>query len=543
MNLRLKGVGVTSTRESSTSRVTPKAQTPLDREMDKISGGVVGSRISKGNVRKADGFWIEVLHYMHDKTKQPGRRTYDMVNGKWKTVRLNVAQFCGVHANVMRRAHASGTRDEDYFGTTLLDYQVEHEIPYTLRHCWESYVPADSNSFISVDTKRELGYVNLTGENDWGFGDSKLSVFNSNSEDWEGKPIYNRYSVPTASDSCVENARPNNVVNDSDDFTSRTSTSGSEEQVDNVCSPQEDLSSSTSLGFDVQSSDSMYCNFHNHNGKGILGKRPSENHVNTSYKRSFPIPADKSFGSRAYTPYYPQSKHFPTSHNSYYSMHLANGTFGGTAVKPSAGWPWTKQNYFYSQGSKINDGSKSKSRLHTCGPQGRSKSFIAWISKTMSDIDFLINSVHEGDAPEQKVTPPPQITTVTSLSAKFPYLKKDEHMGDFYHMIDAKQIWSAIKARFGGNAESTRMRRSLLKHQFEEYKASEEEGLDGGYDKMQKILSKMNILKIKPDQKDINIKFLRGLPPSWANIAQIIKVKGGLEYMSLDDLYNKLKCL
>nr|GEV58883.1 hypothetical protein [Tanacetum cinerariifolium] len=120
---------------------------------------------------------------------------------------------------------------------------------------------------------------------------------------------------------------------------------------------------------------------------------------------------------------------------------------------------------------------------------------------------------------------------------------EDEHIGDFYHMIDAKQIWSAIKARFGGNAESTRMRRSLLKHQFEEYKASEEEGLDGGYDKIQKILSKINTLKIKPDQKDINMKFLRGLPLSWANIAQIIKVKGGLEYMSLDDLYNKFKCL
>nr|GEZ30466.1 hypothetical protein [Tanacetum cinerariifolium] len=152
-----------------------------------------------------------------------------------------------------------------------------------------------------------------------GFGDSKLSVFNSNKEDWEGKPIYNRFtkvnhykgvpppmnenymptstspdtdesprpygkqtsesteikstsknsnfsfdfsdrsSVPTASDSYVESARPNNVVNYSKDFTSRTSTSGSEEQVDNVCSPQEALSSSTGLGFDVQSSDSM-CN-------------------------------------------------------------------------------------------------------------------------------------------------------------------------------------------------------------------------------------------------------------------------------------------
>nr|GFB42016.1 hypothetical protein [Tanacetum cinerariifolium] len=68
-----------------------------------------------------------------------------------------------------------------------------------------------------------------------------------------------RSSVPDASDSCVENVRPNNVVNDSEDFTSRTYTSGSEEQVDNVCSLQEDVSSSTSLGFDVQSSDSM-CN-------------------------------------------------------------------------------------------------------------------------------------------------------------------------------------------------------------------------------------------------------------------------------------------
>nr|GEV14225.1 putative ribonuclease H-like domain-containing protein [Tanacetum cinerariifolium] len=177
-------------------------------------------------------------------------------------------------------------------------------------------------------------------------------------------------SVPTVSDPCVESARPNNVVNDSEDFTSRTSTSGSEEQVDNVCSPQEDVSSSTSLGFDVQTSDSMCnkfgsvhnnlfrnnnfslfqfcyvcgsylhlfkaCNFHQHKGKGILGKGPSENHVNTSNKRSFPIPADKSFDSRAYTPYYPKSKHFPTSYNSYYSMHLTNGTFRGTNVKPSA---------------------------------------------------------------------------------------------------------------------------------------------------------------------------------------------------------------
>nr|GFC98919.1 hypothetical protein [Tanacetum cinerariifolium] len=70
-----------------------------------------------------------------------------------------------------------------------------------------------------------------------------------------------------------------------------------------------------------------------------------------------------------------------------------------------------------------------------------------------------------------------------------------------------------------------------------------EEGLDKGYDKMQKILTQMNTLKIKPDPKDVNMKFLRGLPPSWSGIALILKTKGGLEYISFDDLYNKLKFL
>nr|GFA59739.1 xylulose kinase-1 [Tanacetum cinerariifolium] len=143
----------------------------------------------------------------------------------------------------------------------------------------------------------------------------------------------------------------------------------------------------------------------------------------------------------------------------------------------------------------------------------------------MSDTNSLVNSVHEGDAPEQKGNSQKNITSDTegNIIVAPPVTVKehmqvqreekartmlltalpDEHIGDFYHMIDAKQIWSAIKARFGGNAESTRMRRSLLKHQFKEYKASENEGLDGGYDKMQKILSKMNTLKIKPDQEDI----------------------------------------
>nr|GEV05677.1 hypothetical protein [Tanacetum cinerariifolium] len=78
---------------------------------------------------------------------------------------------------------------------------------------------------------------------------------------------------------------------------------------------------------------------------------------------------------------------------------------------------------------------------------------------------------------------------------------------------------------------------------FKEFIISKEEGLDKGYDKMQKILSQMNTLKIKPEPEDINMKFIRGLPPSWSGIALILKIKRGLEYFSFDDMYNKLKFL
>ncbi|GKC59687.1 hypothetical protein Tco_1087285 [Tanacetum coccineum] len=93
-----------------------------------------------GNARKECGFWTEVLRYMESKTKAPDRQTYDMLNGNWKMVRPNMARFFGVHANVMRIAQASRPGDEDYFATTLLDYEAEFGVPFTLRHCWEDKV-------------------------------------------------------------------------------------------------------------------------------------------------------------------------------------------------------------------------------------------------------------------------------------------------------------------------------------------------------------------------------------------------------------------
>nr|GEV06645.1 ribonuclease H-like domain-containing protein [Tanacetum cinerariifolium] len=83
-----------------------------------------------------------------------------------------------------------------------------------------------------------------------------------------------------------------------------------------------------------------------------------------------------------------------------------------------------------------------------------------------------------------------------------------------------RYVVPVVKARFGGNAESKKMRKSMLKQEFLEFRIREEEGLHKGYDMMQKILSQLNQLKAKPDAEDINLKFLRALPSSWSQKAR-----------------------
>ncbi|GKF55283.1 hypothetical protein Tco_0165623, partial [Tanacetum coccineum] len=87
------------------------------------------------------------------------------------------------------------------------------------------------------------------------------------------------------------------------------------------------------------------------------------------------------------------------------------------------------------------------------------------------------------------------------------------------------------------------MRKSMLKQEFADFKISESEGLHKGYDRFQKVLSQLNQMQARPDNEDCNMKFLRALPPSWLHVAITLKTKGGLDFLSFDDLYNKLRTL
>nr|GFB05382.1 xylulose kinase-1 [Tanacetum cinerariifolium] len=120
------------------------------------------------------------------------------------------------------------------------------------------------------------------------------------------------------------------------------------------------------------------------------------------------------------------------------------------------------------------------------------------------------------NAQQQPNIQPQIITTVSNNNAKFPYLKKDDlkrtgrdhdgrviilplttadehiaaqreskarttllqsipddHMADFHYMDDARDIWNAVKARFGGNVESKKMRKSMLKQEFSKFRIGE----------------------------------------------------------------------
>ncbi|GKD13511.1 hypothetical protein Tco_1197918, partial [Tanacetum coccineum] len=117
----------------------------------------------------------------------------------------------------------------------------------------------------------------------------------------------------------------------------------------------------------------------------------------------------------------------------------------------------------------------------------------------------------------------------------------DEYLLKFHNVPDAKSLWEAIKSRFGGNEESKKMQKNVLKHQFENFTTAPNENLDKAYDRFQKLISQMEVYGAPVSKEDINQKFLRSLPPSWSQIALIMRNKADIDEIDIDDLYNNLR--
>ncbi|GJW60637.1 ribonuclease H-like domain-containing protein [Tanacetum coccineum] len=180
-----------------------------------------------------------------------------------------------------------------------------------------------------------------------------------------------------------------------------------------------------------------------------------------------------------------------------------------------------------------------------------------------------------GAAPKQQQQVIPQTTAISNI--KLPILKKEEydiwamemehyleyidndvwkerkaknillmaipkeHMRRFHRMDDAKEIWEAIRTRFGGNANSKKMQKAIFKQQFEAFTISSSEGLEKGYDRFQQLLSQLEAHGAEVSTEDANHKFLRSLPPAWSNLAMTMRTKPDVDTLSIDDLYNNLR--
>nr|GEU86753.1 ribonuclease H-like domain-containing protein [Tanacetum cinerariifolium] len=116
----------------------------------------------------------------------------------------------------------------------------------------------------------------------------------------------------------------------------------------------------------------------------------------------------------------------------------------------------------------------------------------------------------------------------------------DEQLARFHGIKDAKTLWAAIKTRFSGNDES-KDAKNVLKQQFEIFFVSNLEGLDKGYDRLQRLLSLLEIHEAGVSTEDANQKFLRSLPSAWSNISLVMRNKPVIDNLDIDDFYNNLK--
>ncbi|GJX07187.1 hypothetical protein Tco_0195119 [Tanacetum coccineum] len=113
---------------------------------------------------------------------------------------------------------------------------------------------------------------------------------------------------------------------------------------------------------------------------------------------------------------------------------------------------------------------------------------------------------------EEKAQKRLEVKARRTLMMGFP----NEHQLMFNLIKDAKSLLEAIEKRFG-------------------------ETLDQTFDRLQKLVSQLEILGENISQEDVNQKLLRSLSLEWNTHAVVWRNKPELEIMSMHDLYNNIK--
>nr|GFC17981.1 hypothetical protein [Tanacetum cinerariifolium] len=91
----------------------------------------------------------------------------------------------------------------------------------------------------------------------------------------------------------------------------------------------------------------------------------------------------------------------------------------------------------------------------------------------------------------------------------------NKHQLKFNSHKDAKSLMEAIEKCFGGKTETKKVQKTMLKQQFENFSGSNSKSLDQIHDRLQKLVSQLEIHGVSLSQEDVNLKFLRSLSSEW----------------------------
>ncbi|GJX50058.1 hypothetical protein Tco_0276903 [Tanacetum coccineum] len=152
------------------------------------------------------------------------------------------------------------------------------------------------------------------------------------------------------------------------------------------------------------------------------------------------------------------------------------------------------------------------------------------IKQYIQMIDYALWEVIENGATLPKTQVVEGVTTVMPITSA-----KDKAQ----RRLEVKAI--TIEKRFGGNEATKKTQRNLLKQQYENFTALSSEMLDQTFDRLQKLVSQLELLGEKLSQEDVNQKLVRSLSPEWNTHAIVWRNKADLDTMIMDDLYNNLK--
>nr|GEW83930.1 hypothetical protein [Tanacetum cinerariifolium] len=125
----------------------------------------------------------------------------------------------------------------------------------------------------------------------------------------------------------------------------------------------------------------------------------------------------------------------------------------------------------------------------------------------------IVEGVFQPVAPttvEQRLAKKNELKACGTLLTALP----DKHQLKFNSHKDAKTLMEAVEKRFS---------------------------LDQIHDRLQKLVSQLEIHRVSLSQEDVNLKFLYSLPSEWKNHTLIWRNNTDIEEQNLDDLFNSLK--